>query len=620
MTDNAFVHHMRGALGRAGSSTPWLIPADIYESWMRCLARGLDPRAPPRDLVDTTSALSHAREKHDLLRRVARVEIELLHRAIAGPGYALALAAPDGLVLDKTSDHRFDVSPFTSAVQPGSLWSEDRCGTNGIGTTALLRKRLAVIGHEHFFDRFAGLACAAAPIFAPDGRVAGILDASCDRRMAHPHTSALVATAATQIENALLRERHRDDIVVALHVSGDMLGTRATGLVALDPGGVIRGANTAARAMLRRPAPLEAQTFATIFATPLDDFLIEGRRRDRVTLVTHDGTRLAATIENARVLEPTHRAIHPRTRARFVAEDANVARISREVEAAARRRIPILIRGETGTGKEQMARHAHEASGRRGAFVPVNCASLPASLVEAELFGYVDGAFTGARRGGADGLATQADGGTLFLDEIGDMPVALQAVLLRFLDDFTVRPVGGTGSKVDVFLVSATNAGLDKAIAEGRFRADLLYRLNTLEVTLPTLSERGDFALIVDHLLAQIDPEIAITDAARESLAAAAWPGNVRQLHNMLARLTLSVRDSLIDEAAVTAAVGARSPADPIGSSLKESQRSRILATYERSGGNISETSRRLNVSRNTVYRALGEKRRQHEAEDRDIG
>ena len=164
-------------------------------------------------------------------------------------------------------------------------------------------------------------------------------------------------------------------------------------------------------------------------------------------------------------------------------------------------------------GKEQLARHAHAASGRIGAFVPVNCAALPESLIEAELFGYADGAFTGARRGGAIGLVKEADGGTLFLDEIGDMPIALQAVLLRLLDDWTVRPVGGVRTKVDVLLVSATNATLDKAIADGRFRSDLLYRLNTLEVTLPRLRDRTDFEAILRHLLGAIDPNCEITPA-----------------------------------------------------------------------------------------------------------
>ena len=168
--------------------------------------------------------------------------------------------------------------------------------------------------------------------------------------------------------------------------------------------------------------------------------------------------------------------------------------------------MPILIRGETGTGKEQLARHAHAASGRSGAFVAVNCAALPESLIEAELFGYGEGAFTGARKGGSSGLVKEADGGTLFLDEIGDMPVTLQAVLLRFLDDWTVRPVGGAKRQVDVLLISATNADLERIRSpKVVFAPDLLFRLNTLEVTLPPLAERSDFQAIAEHLLATID-------------------------------------------------------------------------------------------------------------------
>src|SRR5216684_1860025 len=215
------------------------------------------------------------------------------------------------------------------------------------------------------------------------------------------------------------------------------------------------------------------------------------------------------------------------TTSRFIARDPTVRAIVRQVETAAARKMPILIRGETGTGKEQLARHAHAAS-----------------------------AFTGARRGGAIGLVKEADGGTLFLDEIGDMPVALQAVLLRLLDDWTVRPVGGVRAKVDVFLVSATNASLDKAIGEGRFRSDLLYRLNTLEVTLPRLRDRIDFDAIVHHLLGAIDPNCEITSATIAHLAARPWPGNIRELRNMLARFTLVAADGLTDEAGLKALIG----------------------------------------------------------------
>jgi transcriptional regulator with PAS, ATPase and Fis domain len=277
--------------------------------------------------------------------------------------------------------------------------------------------------------------------------------------------------------------------------------------------------------------------------------------------------------------------------------------------------MPILIRGETGTGKEQLARHAHAASGRAGAFVPVNCAALPDSLIEAELFGYAEGAFTGAKKGGAAGLFKEADGGTLFLDEIGDMPVTLQAVLLRFLDDWSVRPVGGAKRQVDVLLVSATNANLDESIAKGRFRSDLLFRLNTLEVTLPPLRERSDFADIARHLIEKIDPSADLTESAIDRLAELNWDGNIRELRNVLSRLSLA--GNLIDETAVESVVGhscsERLPDKASGSSglkhdLHEIQRAHVLTAYAEAGNNISRTARRLGVSRNTIYRALRDK------------
>lgn len=289
----------------------------------------------------------------------------------------------------------------------------------------------------------------------------------------------------------------------------------------------------------------------------------------------------------------------------FVADDRRVRAIVHQAETAAARKIPILIRGETGTGKEQLARHAHAASGRTGAFVPVNCAALPESLIEAELFGYAEGAFTGARRGGATGLVKEANGGTLFLDEIGDMPIALQAVLLRLLDDWTVRPVGGVSTKVDVFLISATNATLDKAITEKRFRADLLYRLNTLEVTLPPLGDRNDFNAIVQHLLDAIDPNYRIAPETLAALAARPWPGNIRELRNILARLTLAAAGGLPDKATLATLTGP-APAMASSGSLHEIQLASILTVHAETAGNVSETARRLGISRNTVYRALG--------------
>jgi transcriptional regulator with PAS, ATPase and Fis domain len=298
----------------------------------------------------------------------------------------------------------------------------------------------------------------------------------------------------------------------------------------------------------------------------------------------------------------------------FVSADPTIAGIVRRVESAAARKMPILVRGETGTGKEQLARHAHAASRRSGQFVAVNCAALPESLIEAELFGYSEGAFTGAKKGGSVGLFKEADGGTLFLDEIGDMPVALQAVLLRFLDDWTVRPVGGAKRQIDVLLVSATNANLDDSIAKGRFRSDLLFRLNTLEVTLPPLRERSDFAEIVLHLMGRIDPSAGLTQGAINRLAELDWDGNIRELRNVLSRLSLNEQGSLINESAVTSIIGQpggkrsygnASGAGGLKGDLHDLQRAHVLAAYAEAGNNISKTARRLGVSRNMIYRVL---------------
>jgi transcriptional regulator with PAS, ATPase and Fis domain len=291
----------------------------------------------------------------------------------------------------------------------------------------------------------------------------------------------------------------------------------------------------------------------------------------------------------------------------FIAEDPAVAAQLRQVAGAAARSVPILIRGPTGTGKELMARHAHAVSGRTGAFVPVNCAALPDSLIEAELFGYAEGAFTGARRGGAKGLVDEANGGTLFLDEIGDMPVQLQSILLRLLDDWTIRPVGGTGRRtVNVQLVAATNVNLEDAVKAGRFRADLLYRLNTIEVVLPPLAARTDFGHIARHLLRTIDPDASITDAAVALLAGRPWPGNIRELRSVLTRLAIATDSAPIGAEHVGGSSPTTSPsASAAGSTLERVVIDRVVTTWEQTGRNVTETARRLGVTRNTVYKKL---------------
>ena len=600
----------RAELERRGIVSGALLDPEISESWERCLAAGLDPRQPPPTQVADSAVLREAREQHDLVRRLALAEMHSLYHQIAGTNYLIAFATLDGMLLETLADRTFLATARQNGICAGGLWGEAIRGTNALGTVGATAKPVTVHGAEHFFSQFGNLTCTAAPIFGPDAQFAGVLDASSDCRSRQQHTRALVATAATHIQNSLFREYHRANIVLAFHSRAEYLRTPSAGLVAISPDGTVLGSNAQARFLLQGLPVLAGHRFEELFCTPFPAFIDRARNQDRLSLKDVVGSAFVAAAENLVSPRPVFLSSGasgaPRPQPRFVADDPAVATALQQVGQAATRRLPILICGPTGTGKEGLARHAHAVSGCKGAFVPVNCAALPQSLIESELFGHSEGAFTGARRHGAKGLVEEADHGTLFLDEIGDMALDLQAVLLRLLDDWTIRPLGGGRVRqVDILLVSASNAGLEQRVASGRFRADLFYRLNTVQVHLPPLAERSDFAELVTTLLADCAPGASITPEALELLQTLPWPGNIRELRNMLVRLTLGASVREIDLAAVMRATG--SSAAPAGAttSLRASTRARVAAIFRQEEHNVSRTARRLGVSRKTVYRAL---------------
>jgi len=609
----------RNAMESNGSLPNDLVTPEISASWTRCLALGLDPQRPPPLEAINEAQLKASRDRADLVRALALAEMQTLYHQIAGSNFLIAFASPDGILLDTIADPSFRNAARTASIRPGTLWAEQLRGTNALGTVAQTGQTLTVHGGEHFFAQYGSLTCTAAPVLGPDGTLAGVLDASSHCGSRQQHTQALVGMAATQIENGLFRQHHRGNLVMAFHSRAEYLHTLSAGLLALDPSGVVLGVNPQARFLLQGLPALPNRHFEDLFRTRFTA-LMEGGRAGFQRLEDRVGSVFVADVENLRSLSirlwpqrPAAPAEAPAAIApSFVADDPAVRAALRQTEAGALRRLPILIRGETGTGKEQVARHVHRISRRRGAFVPVNCAALTGSLIEAELFGHTEGAFTGARRGGAPGLVCEADGGTLFLDEIGDMPLGLQAVLLRLLDDWSVRPVGGGRSRqVDVLLVAATNAEIDAAVEAGRFRADLYYRLNTVPVTLPPLRNRCDLGAIVRRILTDVAPDSTIDPDALERLTAWHWPGNIRELRNTLTRLTMDRPGQPIDVATVAAALCRPAPqgsGEFIGKgrgSLRDTVRGRILAAHRDTGGNLSETARRLGVSRNTVYRAI---------------
>jgi transcriptional regulator with PAS, ATPase and Fis domain len=330
--------------------------------------------------------------------------------------------------------------------------------------------------------------------------------------------------------------------------------------------------------------------------------------------------------------------------------DAQVEAVVQKVQRVLNKEIPLLILGETGTGKELLARAVHQDSDRaRQPFVAVNCASIPESLIEAELFGYEDGAFTGARRKGATGRIVQANGGTLFLDEIGDMPLQLQARLLRVLQERCVTPLGSHKSiAVDIAVVSATHRNLREMNAAGTFREDLYYRLNGLVVRLPPLRDRADLRTVARRIVLAEAPQAPpeISPAVMSLFERYAWPGNIRQLANVLRTAVVMAGDEpqITEEhlsedfledmrrhppaapaqasptasplAAPSVAAAAAPTAPPITTpvaavpeaprpTLGQSEIALIQAALDAAGGNISEASKALGISRNTIYRKL---------------
>jgi transcriptional regulator with PAS, ATPase and Fis domain len=441
--------------------------------------------------------------------------------------------------------------------------------------------------------------------------------------------------SALMIENQLFTAAFEDAITLHFHTRPEFIGTLMEGIASFTPGGRFLAANRNGLFQLGlNSSALQAQSFSCLFGLPVSSLYDHYRSAapGLLDLCMHNGVRVRGRAElrlrhgvqllnDAPALPAPTTPVHklpdaPQPRSRLQALNTGDVRLTQaiaKIDKVLGRGVPVLIMGETGTGKEWLAQAIHHDSPRaHGPFVAVNCAAIPEALIESELFGYEEGAFTGARRKGASGRIMQAHGGTLFLDEIGDMPLALQARLLRVLEERKVMPLGGTRPlAVDVELVCATNRDLRKRIADGLFREDLYYRLNGLVVKLPPLRERSDLDAIVAQLLAGEGRRV--TDEVLGLFRRHAWPGNLRQLASLLRTAALMagdedeigphhLPDDFLDDLEATPAAPAGSPSS---GRLDELELGAILRTLGAHGGNVSAAARALGVSRNTIYRKL---------------
>jgi transcriptional regulator of acetoin/glycerol metabolism len=622
----------------AGEPLPeGLLPQVIARSWQRCFDRKVSVERKAGEIpVVSSGALNGFRERSSRLIFHSEPVMEQLHEQISGTSSVVVLTDATGVVLHSVGDPDFVEKTQQVTLKPGGLWTEDANGTNAIGTALIEKIPVSVQSGEHFIEINQFLACSAAPIFDPFGRVLGVLNVSSDSEASQRHTMALVRMSSQIIENQFLAHDFNNEIVIHLHLRPEFIGTLYEGIAAFAHDGSFVGGNRAALVQLGLDRyDAEKRNFSTIFDLTLATLFEQVRVLPQpiIRLPLRNGVEVFGRVKlggpvSTITYPPLRQPIPPMTSAgtpclaALDLGDPCMETAIRKVGRVINHDIPLMIQGESGSGKEMFARAFHSDGPRKkGPFVAVNCAAIPEGLIESELFGYRDGAFSGARRTGSIGMIQQADGGTLFLDEIGDMPLSLQARLLRVLQDRIVTPLGGTKPiPVDIKIICATNRRLRDEVAAGRFREDLYYRLNGLLLTLPPLRSRTDriaLACSILHTLSPKNEHVIFSTEVINLFSRHSWPGNVRQLSNAIrTALALSEglneilvehlpEDFLEQIGAETEKICSVAEQDPFNGSgrLDEVEVVAIRSVLSECNGNVSAAARKLGVSRSTLYR-----------------
>jgi transcriptional regulator of acetoin/glycerol metabolism len=654
----------------------------IGTSRQRSQAFGLREVDAPDFTVAGRGLLNQTLEENHFLFQHAAPVMETLYHQIANTQSMVLLTARSGMVLHSLGDADFLEKASQVALRPGVDWSEKSKGTNAIGTALAEGHPVVVHGAQHYLEANRFLTCSCTPIFDPYGKVMGALDVTGDHRSYHQHTMALARMSAQMIENHMYAAVFPKEVIVRFHSRAEFLGTLMEGIAVFTADGRFVTANRSAQFQLTLSGnALGAHTFSSLFGVSISQYhdRLRAAGARPLNLGLHNGvmvccisdpkTRMTFAMDFGQDKgEPERPPTQAQQRAQASAAaqrkeslsslryldtgDTQVAAVIQKLSMIRGRDIPIMILGETGTGKDLLAQAIHNDSPRAAHnFVSVNCASIPETLIESELFGYEEGAFTGAKRKGSVGKVQFANGGTLFLDEIGDMPKHLQARLLRVLQERKVSPLGaGKEVEVDVAVICATNKNLKEMIARGEFREDLYYRLNGLVVRLPALRERQDLEVVTRKILASVCHSATPIGIAPEVMAVFhqfPWPGNFRQLYNLLRTAVVmageshtiqlqhlpddfleevQLADQVLPRASIKQLEVVRPPhpapsmphlftppetpasvapaAARLDSGKLENVALDAMAQALRStGGNVSVAAKMLGVSRNTIYR-----------------
>ncbi len=629
-------------LVQGGKPDPDRVRGLIGESWLRCRDRNVDPellRAP--GTLDDGDLKSH-RERHRTLLEASAPVMAAARDFLSDAGSILLLTDAHGLVIGVEGDaDTLDLAKGILLV-PGATWDELATGTNAIGTALAVGQAVQVHGAEHFCEGIKQWTCAAAVVRDPcDASVVGAIDVSGTSRTYSRQSLAFVVSAAAQVEARLkqleLAQRYR---ILERCVSLFSIAHKEAVILFDRRGFAIKANGQAAAALAQRGHALAAGHPLRVDALNLEAAAAPEQLPDwlpsaRVEPVLDRGERIGTfvvlapgAVPGAKPSRATHAAHGGDAFDDVVGPSPAMREAVARARVLARAHAPVLLLGETGVGKELFARGIHSAGSEgRGPFVALNCAGLPRDLLGSELFGYADGAFTGARRGGAAGKIEAAQGGTLFLDEIGEMPIDLQGHLLRALEEGEICRVGeNQPRKVEFRLISATNRELREEVAGGRFRMDLYYRVAVTSVRIPPLRDRPqDIEPLAEHYLRLFAEQRRagprdLSPEARAALLAYRWPGNVRELRNVMESIGLMTMDEVVAWADLPDEIRATGMSPPRGGDgaerraggagdLRAAEAEAIRLAVRAEGGNLTRAAQRLGIAKSTLYakiRGLG--------------
>lgn len=637
--------HIWNSLRETGEYEGISISKEIRDSWARSERYGVDPYKPCSDVILSEAELSARRAGNGAFIDQADVMMGHLHRFTEGSGFVYTLGDSDGYILVRKGDREALDFADVSNLMEGANWSEQVMGTTSQALAQHLRKPVQLLGYENYC-RISVFSCSSSsPIYDDDGNLIGTLNAVGPYRPFNNHTTGMIVAASRAIERqmALQNSYHRSEMA-NFHKTA-IMDSLSDGVLTLDRAGQITHINhLAGKSLGINYRNAEGKRLEDLMLPKNELFLskISASRRlyNEPLLIRrkNDVVRLAVScapltnrdskiLETVVVLQPMQQYKHlikrvSGTRAKITFDDiigeSNQLKFTLNLaKTAAKSDSNVLLLGESGVGKEMFAQAIHNASNRsKEPFFAINCAGLPRELISSELFGYEEGAFTGARKGGNPGKFELADQGTLFLDEIGEMPIDLQGTLLRFLEEGTLIRLGGREQiPVNVRIIAATNKKLPEEVKKGNFRLDLYYRLAVIDIKIPSLRERkNDIPELIHRFIQNMGPRLGkiitgIDSKAMSVLLSYDWPGNVRELNNVIERaIHFSSENTLTSEVLPPEMTTGNKeflpePGETLNKDLVEEQL--IRKCLEKHRGNKSLAAKELGMSRATIYRKI---------------